>query len=108
MKLLTASLMVISLVGCATSNQPSGPVNHPRVRAISYAQLTEFSNNMSNKNCPRIDETINFLESQLEAKGLLYATPEQLNDEDRKYNATARLTIWGLRIGCNNPNRYRS
>lgn len=71
---------------------------------ISYEQLAAFKVNSSM--CPKIDMYINALEHQLALKGFTNASPEDLNDADRKYNAEARIAIWALRIGCNNPNRY--
>jgi type IV pilus biogenesis protein CpaD/CtpE len=99
MKSIFVGLLVAVLAGCATK-QPVMP------EAISYNQLAAIK--VSNKDCKNIDYHINYVERQLKAKGLLYASPENLNDEDRKYNATARIIIWSLRIGCANPNRYAS
>jgi len=96
MRLLTI-LLALTLVGCAAN----------RSSAVSYEQLEKMSTQLSNKDCPRIDYYINFAETQLRFKGLTNATPEELNDEDRKYNAQARIMIWSLRIGCNNPGRYK-
>jgi hypothetical protein len=72
---------------------------------LTYEQLAAFR--VNNSMCPRIDEYVNALEHQLALKGFTNATPEDLSDEDRKYNAEARIAIWALRIGCNNPNRYK-
>jgi hypothetical protein len=47
------------------------------------------------------------MKEQLRRKGLIDANPEDLNDEDRKYNATARIVIWSMIVGCNNPDRYK-
>jgi hypothetical protein len=93
MKLLIAFVAIL-LVGCASN------------RAVSYQQLDSIR--VGDADCPRIDEWVNFSETQLKAKGLLYADPATLNDEDRLYNAKARIIIWSLRIGCANPNRYKS
>jgi hypothetical protein len=72
---------------------------------VSYERLVAFKVNSGM--CPNIDVHINALERQLALKGFTYANPEDLNDEDRKYNAEARIAIWALRIGCNNPDRYK-
>jgi len=72
---------------------------------MTYEQLAAFR--VNDNMCPRIDAYVNALEHQLALKGLTYATPEELNDADRKYNAEVRIAIWALRIGCNNPNRYK-
>ena len=72
---------------------------------IPYEQLAAF--HVDNSMCPRIDDYVNALEHQLVLKGLTNATPEDLDDADRKYNAEVRIAIWALRIGCNNPDRYK-
>ena len=90
-------LMVLIMAGCASNRaRPS--------TAISYEQLTSMK--YTNRDCKQIEYHVKFLESQLQARGLTSAVPEQLNEDDRVYNATARIMIWNLRIGCNNPNRY--
>lgn len=98
MKLLSILLVTASLVGCA-----SAPRTAP-TQAISYDQLKNL--NYTNRDCPQINEHIAFLEAQLRARGFLNVDPETLNEPDRMYNATARVMIWNLRIGCNNPNRF--
>jgi hypothetical protein len=96
MKLLFATL-VLCLVGCAT--------NRANQQAMLYDQLASIK--VTGRDCPRMDYIVNNMETQLRLKGLTYANPEDLTDEDRKYNATARIVIWSLRIGCNNPDRYK-
>jgi hypothetical protein len=93
-------LLAVLLVGCA-SYQP-----YQSQQAWSYQQLSAFK--VNNSMCPQIDYYVNLMETQLRLKGLYNATPENLNDADRQYNAEARIIIWSLRIGCNNPNRYKS
>ena len=73
--------------------------------AVSYEQLAAFK--VNSNMCPRIDVYVSALEHQLALKGFTYANPEELDDADRKYNAEARIAIWALRIGCNNPDRYK-
>lgn len=89
---------MLTLAGCA-SNRSS--------QAVSYEQLEKMNTQLSSRDCSRIDYHINFAETQLKLKGLTNVAPEELNDEDRKYNAQARIMIWSLRIGCNNPGRYK-
>ena len=89
---------MLAITGCASNQVRTS-------QAISYEQLA--STKVSSRDCPNIDTHVNFIEQQLRFKGLLNATPEDLNEDDRKYNATARIMIWSLRIGCNNPNRYK-
>lgn len=93
MKLL-AILLTIMLVGCATN------------RSMSYTQLEQVK--VTNADCGNMDRIIDNMEAQLRARGFANVEPEQLNDADRKYNATARVVIWSLRIGCNNLGRYKS
>jgi hypothetical protein len=100
MKLLTAAIVVIGLVGCASNRvQPQG-------RGMSYEQLSAIQ--VSKIECKNIDQVVNEMEKQLSLRGIRNANPEDLNDADRQYNARARIIIWSMRIGCNNPNRYRS
>lgn len=91
-------IVTIVLSGCASNQIRSS-------QAISYEQLSAIK--VSQRDCPNIDTHVNYIEQQLRFKGLLNATPEGLNEDDRKYNATARIIIWSLRIGCNNPDRYK-
>jgi hypothetical protein len=49
---------------------------------------------------------INYVELQLRLRGIADKNPEDLSKEDMQYNATAKIIIWSLRIGCSNPNRY--
>lgn len=97
MKLIIA-LLVIGLVGCA-SNRPK-----PTGRAISYDELNSIQYTM--RDCKFIDQRIEYIENQLRNRGVLNAAPETLSEPDRMYNATGRILVWNLRIGCNNPNRF--
>jgi lipoprotein NlpI len=93
MKLL-AVLLAVGLVGCASN------------RAMSYQQLESIQ--VTNRDCSQIDTIIQQMEQQLQAKGYAGKNPEDLaTEEDRRYNSRARAVIWSLRIGCNNPNRYK-
>lgn len=102
MKTLAIALVLVSLVGCASR----GGNSYTSQQAISYEQLQSIK--VTSKNCANIDSYVNFVEQQLRLKGLTNVNPEDLNEDDRKYNATARIIIWSLRIGCNNPDRYKS
>jgi hypothetical protein len=97
MKLFLVLLTVAGIVGCAST---------PRGGAVSYQELQRVQQNLSMKDCPRIDYYVNFANDQLSRRGLLGAQPENLNEDDRLYNSTAHVIIWSLRIGCSNPNRY--
>jgi hypothetical protein len=94
MKLL-AILLAASLVGCVTN--PG--------RAMPYDQFSKIK--LTGSDCEHIDDRINFAEQQLRLRGLTNVNPEDLNEEDRLYNSTARIQIWSLRIACNNPDRYK-
>jgi 5-bromo-4-chloroindolyl phosphate hydrolysis protein len=101
-------LVAISLLGGCASRQiaPTSLPGYNPQSAVSYEQLKQIELGLTNKDCRYIDQRVNFAEEQLRLKGLLYATPENLNDADREYNAVARIIIWSLRIGCNNTDRY--
>ena len=96
MKLAVLALVAASLVGCATNQS---------TRAMPYDQFSNIK--LNGNDCANIDQRINFAEQQLRLKGLTNANPEELNEEDRLYNATARIQFWSLRIACNNPDRYK-
>ena len=96
MKFVACAIALVSLVGCASSRQP---------QAMPYEQLASIR--VTNYKCNNIDAIVDNMERQLALKGLTNATPEDLNDADRKYNATARIVIWSMRIGCANPDRYK-
>jgi ABC-type thiamine transport system ATPase subunit len=96
MKLIIVGL-VVALVGCANT-KPAVP------QAVSYEQLAAIK--LSNNDCVNIDRIVNWTETQLRLRGLTNVMPEDLSNDDRQYNATARIMVWSLRIGCANPNRY--
>lgn len=91
-------IVLAFLTGCASQTQLS------QSQAISLAELKSIR--LSNADCPNIDYWVNYAETQLRRRGLVNVHPEDLHGEDREYNATARIMIWSLRIGCNNPDRY--
>lgn len=95
MRLLIAFL-VVGLVGCASRGQPTPTITYEQLKNTRYTY----------GDCQQIDYHINLLESQLRARGLLNAVPENLNEQDRMYNAMARILIWNLRIDCNNRDRF--
>ena len=96
MALRFSLILVLMLAGCATNRSQ---------QAYNYNDLKSIQ--VSSADCTRMDTIITNMETQLRLKGLQNANPEDLNDADRQYNATARIVIWSLRIGCNNPNRYK-
>jgi hypothetical protein len=85
---------MLSLVGCAT--------HQPRV---TYEQMASIR--VDNHNCPQIDNIIGDVRNQLRMRGTLDKNPEDLSEEDRKYNEKAKVIIWSLIIGCNNTDRYK-
>ena len=96
MKLVLVGL-VMTLVGCANTQPARSP-------SASYEQFAAIK--VSHRDCVNIDRHVNWAETQLRLRGLNNVMPEDLNNDDRKYNATARIMIWSLRIGCANPDRY--
>jgi hypothetical protein len=95
-KLTVALLVAMLLVGCATSHRSSQALTYDQLNALRY----------TNADCPQLDRNIQFIETQLRLKGLLNVDPTKLDEPDRVYNATARILIWNLRIGCTNPTRF--
>lgn len=95
---MRSCLIVLALLaGCASK----APVS---TQPASLNELKQIK--LSSRDCAHIDYHVNYAERQLKLKGLLDKNPEDLSDEDRQYNATARIMVWSLRIGCANPNRY--
>jgi len=98
MKLL-ATLITVGLVGCASNGAY-------RPQAMSYYEVEQIK--VTNRDCSRADQIIGQMEEQLRRKGYAGKNPEDLaTDEDRQYNSRARVVIWSLRVGCNNPDRYK-
>jgi hypothetical protein len=77
------------LVGCASR------------QAVTYEQLAMIQ--VNDRDCKNIDGITKAVEQQLQAKRILGRNPEDLSEADREYNSRARVIIWSLRIGCNNP-----
>jgi len=98
MKLL-AVLVAASLAGCASYPYTPAPT-------LSYSDLANIK--VSSKNCGNVDAITADLEEQLRRKHILGVNPEDLSEADREYNSRARVIVWSLRIGCNNPDRYKS
>ena len=94
---LVAVIATLLLSACATRPTANS-------QAISLEQLQSIK--YTNADCPQIDRNIKFIETQLRLRGLTNVQPESLNEQDRVYNATARILIWNLRIGCTNPTRF--
>ncbi len=87
MKLL-AVLAVLLISACGTR--------------ISSQQMEQIQI-VDSRDCPRMDQIIATLYRQLETRGLSNRRPEDMTEEQRLYNARAKIIIWNLRAGCNNP-----
>jgi hypothetical protein len=110
MRRLGLALLVLSMVACTPLPVMKDQYGRPELfpRAMTLREMDRMSQQVNNDWCPQIDHYVNLMNSNLQARGLLNARPEDLNDEDIQFNAYAHIVIWSLRIGCNNPNRYRS
>jgi hypothetical protein len=92
-----ALLIVTALVGCASA---------PPQRGMSLAQIENIK--VYQRDCANMDKFITDVENQLRIRGTFGKNPEDLSEEDRRYNSAGKIIIWSLRIGCNNPQRYSS
>jgi hypothetical protein len=101
MKLSSMILIAVFASGCSTA-----PSQYHTESAISLEQLQAIK--VADRDCPTMNRTIAYVEKQLRLRGIDSEHPEKLNASDTAYNSTAKIIIWSLRIGCNNPNRYRS
>lgn len=91
---LVAVLAGVCMAGCATRPNQSVPIEQLQAKKYTRAD------------CVQLDQNIKFLELQLRNRGLTNADPATLSESDRVYNATTRIAIWNLRIGCTNPDRF--
>lgn len=103
-------LLTLLVTGCSTTtgyqDQPGVQYRVLSESAISLEQLKAIK--VSDRDCVTVDKTISYVERQLQLRGIDSEHPERLSRSDAEYNTTAKIIIWSLRIGCNNPNRYRS
>jgi len=88
MKLLVAAATLL-ISACGTTT-------------ISNQQMAEIKI-IDSRDCPRMDQIIEQLNRQLAVRGLANRRPEDMSESDRMYNARAKIIIWNLRAGCNNP-----
>lgn len=102
MKLIATLLIGLALAGCA-SNRYNGSAYQPQ--AMSYEQLAKIQ--VDDVDCPRVDSILDNMRRQLAIKGLADRNPEDMTESDRLYNTRAKVVIWALLIGCNNPDRYK-
>jgi hypothetical protein len=89
-----AILLAVALAGCAS--RPT----------VSYDQMASI--HVDDNNCPNIDQITAGIQQQLRLLGTLDKNPEDMTEYQRQYNEKAKIIIWSLRIGCNNPDRYKS
>jgi hypothetical protein len=94
----TIALIAMTLVGCSSTGiKPAGGISLSELERIRVVQA----------DCPAIDQRVAYIENQLRLRGTSGKNPEDLSEEDRRYNSAGKVIIWSLRIGCNNPNRYQ-
>ena len=91
---LLVILLVVALAGCA--GRPT----------VSYDQMASI--HVDDYNCPNIDQITAGVQEQLRLLGTLNKNPEDMTEAQRQYTEKAKIIIWSLRIGCNNPDRYKS
>ena len=95
--------LLLGMIACLLSAAAHGQMLI--YKNLSYQELMEV--NFDNSDCLQIDRIVNFLEYQQLLRGTLNVPPERLSTDDRLYNLRARALIWGIRVGCANPNRYK-
>lgn len=87
-------------MGCASQPRYSA-------RVLSYAEVEQIKV-VDGRDCINPDILIGQMEEQLRLRGYAGKNPEDLaTEDDRKLNSRIRVVIWSLRIGCNNPDRYK-
>jgi hypothetical protein len=79
------AIVAIVLAGC--SNEPATP---------SYEELVKFK-----KSCTNQAAELKLLQHWQRAKNFAQ-DPDDLNEEDRKYNSQLKATIWWYAVECNN------
>ena len=100
MRALIIVLVSLNLFGCASTRTTS------QARPMTNEQLSRLK--ATNLDCGIIDSRTAMVEEQLRMRGIANMNPEDMSPADRQFNTTARIYIWSLRIGCNNPDRYKS
>jgi hypothetical protein len=91
----TASLMARGN-DANNKNKPKGGIPYEQLASIKVTQ----------ENCTGIDQNIDGVNQQLKLRGVYGKNPEELDEDDRKYNQAGKIIIWSMIIGCNNPDRY--
>lgn len=88
------------LVACVQRTEPRTDILPWTNRQMGYVEL-------SMQDCPRQQYIEWLLDEQLRMRGILNTEPEDLTDYDREFRHLARKAVWSLRVGCNNPDRYK-
>jgi biopolymer transport protein ExbD len=116
-KQLIVALVVVTATGCAQQRPWQLPQGYNQAtvgtfakkpvqpQAVSLERIESIQ--LSDRDCVKSDQWITDLQRQLQYRGLVDVNPEDLAENDRVYNAAVNARIWALRIGCNNPDRYK-
>jgi hypothetical protein len=91
-------ILVLILTAC-TTHRPYEPP------ALTLEQLRMFR--VTQADCAQIETLIPQLEANQTRAGVPRMDPALLAPAEREYQARTRTAIWALRIGCENPDRYR-
>jgi hypothetical protein len=106
---LALSLIAVALTGCAVPQDKPMMFNRSIVAtsantSVPIEALERIR--LTNADCANMEQRIPYIERQLQMRGTWGHNPEELSEQDRRYNSAGKVLIWSLRIGCNNPNRY--
>lgn len=96
MSVLRILTFVIGITGWGIAQSSPG---------LPYTELVKIR--LTNRDCPKIDQWVEYLELQLKKHKLYGRDPVTYIEEERLYNARVKSLIWGLRVGCSNPDRYK-
>ena len=102
MRLIATLLIGLALAGCA-SNRAAYQPYQPRM--MTYEQISNYK--VDDVDCPRLESIMGDIKQQLAMRGLTNVNPEDMSEENRKFNEKSKVIIWALVIGCNNPDRYK-
>lgn len=96
------SLVVALLALVMSSAHSQVMVYYPK---LTYQQLMNLE--YGRESCPYIDRVVNYLEYQQRLWAVYGVPPEALDNSDRLVNLRIRALVWGLRVDCLNPDRYK-
>jgi len=94
--------LVVALLALVMAGANGQMLVYPK---LTYQQLMNL--NYGPESCPYIDRIVNYLETQQIYWNVFNVPPEMLNNSDRLVNLRIRAIIWGLRVDCSNPDRYK-